>query len=93
MTDIIHDVLAMVIPIMGLAVAICNIIFLRRYHPPWGWVKMMYACIGIMYAVLYMIIMSGVQGVVMLWMRPAITITLGGMLAGAIVSLRSHGKL
>jgi|GEM_PF-4177022 len=82
---------------LGLAIFIVNVLFYRRCDTSWRWVKMLYAVIGLLYTLLYLVVILNAvpDEYGFLFMstvaRPLITLTLSTILAGAILTLRRRG--
>lgn len=81
----------------GLAIFGINIAFYRQCRADWRWVKLLYAILGLLYTGLYVMILFNAvpaqYGMAFMAniVRPLITLTLGTILAGSILTARRRG--
>ncbi len=91
------SILAWINMALGVALAFFSLRYLHNSSRHIArWVKILYAAIGIYWGSLYLFVAINPPGVIdpvwfgQVWVRPAFTITIAVMTAGAIYRWRSH---
>ena len=86
------DLLAFLNILLALSVTVLNFRFWVKCRAKWRWIKGMYGVVGLMYVVLYGLVLTDNTDNLMAWVRPLITFTLAVMLSGSIVSEKSRNR-
>lgn len=92
----IFNLLSLANVLAGLLLFYCSLRYYRQWRglKPWVWIKLLYALLGAYWAAVYLVVLLAPQGAVEMasfgqtWLRPANTLTLAAMAAGAWMGMR-----